>query len=371
MARARSTRARARARPVSLPGAGITDVARAARVSTATVSRVVNGNYVVAGDTRARVLEAISRLNYQPNAVARSLKKTQTKIIGFVVSDISNLHFTAMARSIEDRISGAGYNIIVCSTDGLKERESTYLTTLVGRRVDGLIVNTTGHNDAVIADLSRSLPIVLVNRRLGRGTAFRGDFVDGDNRRGARALTSHLLGLGHARIGVIAGPDNLSTGRERYRGFVEAMRAAGHRVRLDSPLKYEGDFGEQSGHDGAAALWARKPRPTALVVMNNAMALGALKYLRGAGVRVPDDVSVAAYGTIPDVELMYTQPSFVTLDPREMGVRAAELMLERLAHPTLPNREAILDTELVPGTAVRGIPRARGAAGVSPFRRGR
>jgi DNA-binding LacI/PurR family transcriptional regulator len=343
----------ARARPSPRRDAGITDVARAARVSTATVSRVVNGNYAVAGRTRARVLQAISRLNYQPNAVARSLKKTETKIIGFVVSDISNAHFTAMARSIEDRLSEAGYNIIVCSTDGIKKREATYLTTLVGRRVDGLIVNTTGHNDAMIADLSRSLPIVLVNRRIRGDAAFRGDFVDGDNRSGAQALTEHLLSLGHRRIGVIAGPRTLSTGRERYQGYLEAMRRAGHPVRRGDPFTRVGDFGEQSGYDATAAFWDAKRRPTALLVMNNAMALGALKFLRAHAVRVPDDVSVAVYGTMPDADLMYTRPSFVTLDARLMGEHAAHLMLERLAEPGLPNREAILDTELVPGTAVR------------------
>ena len=130
---------------------GIADVARAARVSTATVSRVVNGNYSVAAATKARVLRAIARLGYQPNAVARSLKVTRTKIIGFIVSDISNMHFTAMARAIEDRVSAEGYNLIVCSTDGLRERELAYLRTLMGRRVDALIINTTGCNDPLIA----------------------------------------------------------------------------------------------------------------------------------------------------------------------------------------------------------------------------
>ena len=262
---------------------GIADVARAARVSSATVSRVVNGNYSVAATTKARVLRAIARLGYQPNAVARSLKVTRTKIIGFLVSDISNLHFTAMARAIEDRISAAGYNLIVCSTDGLRERELAYLRTLMGRRVDALIINKTGLNDPHIGDISRAIPIVLVDRRIRRTVSFRGDFVGSDNRRAAALLTGHLLELGHRRIGMINGPVTLSTGRERYAGFVQAMAGRGVDAGRGYPLRYDGDFNEGSGSKGAEALLSLHPGPTALIVMNNAMLLGALKRLRSPG----------------------------------------------------------------------------------------
>ncbi len=345
--------------------ASITDVARAARVSTATVSRVVNDNYPVAGGTRARVLGAIAKLAWQPNEIARSLKTSATKIIAFVVSDISNVHFTSMARAIEDRVSAEGYNIIVCSTDGRREREAAYLTTLVSRRVDGLIINTTSSNDAMISGISRTTPVVLVSRRLRRSPGFRGDFVDSDNRRGAGVLTRHLIGLGHRRIGVLNGPQTLSTGRERYRGFVDAMRESGLAVDGDYPLRQDGDFGEESGFAGARALCSRRARPTALIVMNNAMAIGALRYLRASGIRVPRDISVAAYGGIAGAELMYTQPSIVTLDPREIGTRAGELILQRLRDPDIGNRDVIVDSQLVPGTAVRRLAGRGGCQRVS------
>ncbi len=331
---------------------GITDVARAARVSTATVSRVVNGNYSVAAGTKARVLRAIARLGYQPNAVARSLKITRTKVIGFIVSDVSNPHFTAMARAIEDRVSAEGYNLMVCSTDGLRDRELAYLRTLMSRRVDALIINATGFNDPLIAEISRTVPVVLVSRRVRRTVDFRGDFVDSDNRRAAAALTRHLLELGHRRIAVINGPLALSTGRERYAGFVQAMAEQGLAVGRDYPLRYDGDFNEGSGSAGAEALCSLRPGPTALIAMNNAMLLGALKRLRTRGTRVPADVSVAAYGSIPHVELMYTQPSFVTLDPRRLGVEASAMVLSRLADPRLGNRDVVIESELVAGNAV-------------------
>lgn len=332
----------------------IKDVAKHAEVSIATVSRVINKNYYVSPETSEKVLHAIEKLNYYPNSVARSLKNNSTMTIGFLVSDISNGYFISVIRAVEDIVSKENYNIIVCSTRDKMEEELVYLKLLMSKQVDGLVINTSGKNDDFIASLSKQMPIVLLNRKINQNI-FKGDLIDSDNMQGAYALTVHLLSLGHRKIAVINGNLAVSTGSERFAGFKKAMLEAGIEVNTDYRYRFDGDFTMDSGFKGAAKLMELEDRPTAMLSMNNAMTIGAIKYFRTNAIDVPGDISVACYGNIDNIELMYIQPSIVTLNPATIGHKIGEFMLERIKDDKLSNREFIYSPQLVPGNAVKSL----------------
>jgi len=328
----------------------IKDVAREAGVSIATISRVINQTRYVSPDIERRVRAVIEASGYYPDSVARSMRNNATSLIGFIVSDISNLHFMIIARAIEDSISLRHYNLIVCSTenDGIRERD--YLKALMSKKIAGLIINTTGKNDEYVARISREIPVTLVHRRIRHGQ-FCGDMVGFNNRKGAHDLACHLLAAGHRRIGVINGPRDISTSQERFEGWRQAMREAG--LAADPALEFFGDFTMSSGREAAELL--TKLAPTALLVMNNAMTIGVLKYLRSRRLRVPEDVSLVCFGDIDNGEIMYVQPTFVTQNPAVIGAKVAELMLERLADKGKLNREVIFESVLSEGNSVAAL----------------
>lgn len=341
-----------------MAGLTIREVARMAGVSTATVSRVINGNSRVDPAAAVRVRQAITTLGYVPNTVARSLKADKTMLVGLLISDIGNPYFSAMAKSLELLLGQQGYTLLIGSTDEGAKQEARLLDMMMGRKADGLILNTTGQNDPMIAAMSRRMPVVLVNRRV-RHAGFAGDLVDSTNREGAAALAENLLSAGHRRIGLIHGDLSLSTGLERGEGFLAALHAHGLSEGPDGYVTYQGDFSMESGMAGANCLLSG-PRPvTALAAMNNSMAMGALRHCRSHGIRIPEDVSLVAYGTLEDADLLYVRPTVVALSAREMAERAAEMLLTRMIQPDLPPRESRLNPYLVSGETV-GPP--RGAA---------
>ncbi len=329
--------------------ATIKDVAKEAQVSIATVSRVINENYYVSPDIEERVRLAIEKTGYIPDSIARSMKSNTTYLIGLLVSDISNQHFTAMARAIEDGIRGRKYNLIVCSTENDEQLEKAYIQALISKKIAGIILNTTGKNDEFIAKISRSTPISLVYRRI-RDNRFLGDLVTTNNARGTYDLTRYVLDAGHKRIGIITGFPGLSTSQERFEGCARALAEAGLAVAPEYVIP--GDFTQQAGYKAAELLMGLPAPPTAIVAFNNAMTLGAMKHLRKRGIRVPEDVSVVCYGDIDDIDLMYVQPTYVTQNPRVIGAKAAELMLSRIADGTIGNREVIFESTLCPGNSV-------------------
>jgi len=334
----------------------IKDVAKLANVSIATVSRVVNDNYNVSGKLKDRVLSAIEELKYVPNSIARSLKCDHTLTIGLVVSDISNSFFTALARSAEDIIMRKGYNLIVCSTDDNKAKESSYLQLLLEKKVDGIILNTTGKNDELITSISHNIPIALCSRKV-MNSEFIGDFVESDNIKGVMLLTKHLLDQGHKRIAVINGQQDLSTSLERFRGFKIAMEEFGISVSNDYLYNYNGNFNKSdSGEDAMKYLLALDPPPTAVITMNNELTLGVIRYCMKNNIDIPKDISICSYGEISNSDLMIVQPSYVPMDPISMGTTLAEMVIERISKiSNSSNREVRFRSTLVPGNGVAKI----------------
>ncbi len=331
----------------------IKDIAKHAGVSIATVSRVINGNYYVSPETKEKVIKALRELNYYPNSIARSLKTYSTYTIGFLVSYISNTHYTTIAKGVEEIVNEENYSLIACSTEENKERELKYLKILLSRRVDGLIINTTGENDEFIAKMSQNIPIVFVHRRI-YARDYRGDFVDFNCVQGSYDLTKHLLNLGHRKIFVINGKLSLSSGIEKFTGFVKAMSEVGIRVDDDYPYRYDGDYSVESGYQGAAHIMQMQDRPTAVVIMNNTMAMGAYRFFKNNQIKVPDEISVASFVDIENADLMYVRPCVATMNPWIVGRKAGELILDRIKGIN-NNREVIYESQVIPGDSVKPL----------------
>jgi len=310
--------------------ATIKQVAAEAEVSTATVSRVLNDSGYVSDEIRERVMNVMKRLNYQPNAVARSLKQDKTFLIGVIVPDISNPYFMGISRGIEDVVGREGFQLMFCSSDENQGKEARLLQMLQEKRVDAIVLATTGGNEKTVADLSESgLPIVLIDRKLSGEAAGTGlDLVAEDNEDGANRLVSRLLADGHRIIGVVNGPKRVSTGRERFEGVLAAMRTHGIER---APLVYNGDFSTEDGIRATRKFLETDPRPTAIVSLNNRMSLGVLLEIVHQGFRIPEDIAVASFGEVEAAPLLKS-PGLYYIDqhPYDMGQKAGEILLRRI-----------------------------------------
>lgn len=321
----------------------ITEVARKAGVSSTTVSHVLNNTRFVSEGVRTRVLEAMSELGYQPNALARSLRRGETKTIGLILPDSANQFFAEMGRAIEDAAFDNGYSVVLCNTEGDPAREQVYTDVLSKKQVDGMIFVASGVENGVKSALEGSrLPLVMVDRELN---IINADTVLTDNYQGGKLATHYLLDLGHTHIGCISGPSQVNPSAERVTGYSDAMREAG--LQFEQELICRGDFHPESGYRCAMRLLRLPDRPTALFVCNDLMAIGVLRAAAELGLRVPDDLSVIGFDNI---ELAaYTHPPLTTVaQPKQKaGQLAVDLLLERIAEQTLQARRVVLHADLV------------------------
>ncbi len=308
-----------------------------------TVSHVLNETRFVSEELRCRVLRAIEELNYQPSGVARSLRRKRTHTIGMIIPDNTNPFFAEVARGIEDASFELGYNVILCNSDGNLEKEMDYLGLLIEKRVDGLVFVSAGSNPAAIEMLSAQKIVgVIVDREIS-GLAM--DSVLTDNKRGGYQATRYLLDLGHRRIACITGPSQLTPSAERVTGYRDALQEAG--IPVDENLILAGDFQSQSGYQGMHTLLRLSPPPTAVFVCNDLMAIGALCAAHEAGLHVPQQLSIIGFDDIALAS--FTTPRLTTIaQPKyEMGLMAAEMLVERIKNKELPPRRRLLATELI------------------------
>ncbi|WP_406002959.1 LacI family DNA-binding transcriptional regulator [Streptomyces sp. NBC_00829] len=306
--------------------ASIKDVASRADVSVATVSRVLNGHPSVRPATRSRVLSAVNELGYRPNAVARSLRTDQTRTLGLVISDVLNPFFTELARSVEDEARRLGYSVIIGNADEQPDLQDHHVRTLLERRIDGLLVSPTDSGSPLILEAAHAgTPMVFVDRWIP-GVDVPGVRTDG--REAVRDLVAHLCGLGHRRLAIIAGPAVTTTGSERVEAFRDALREHG----LPLPEEYigQGDFQAASGRR-ATARFLELPRPPEVIfAADNLMVLGAMDEIRARGLRVPDDVALAAFDDIP--WFVHTDPPITAIaqPTGELGRAAVRALIERV-----------------------------------------
>ena len=305
----------------------IRDVARHAGVSTATVSRVITGSVAARPLTRARVLAAAATLGYRPSAVARSLKLRTTRTLGLLVTDIQNPYYPEIVRAVEDAALERNLAVLLCNGADDPGREETYLDLLVDRRVDGIIIASSGLQERHGAWLARrSVPVVLVN---WAAPDLRLPAILGDNRAGGRLATEHLLSLGHRRIGHLSAPARNAAAAERLDGIRAALADAG----LDpgALVVVEGDGQVAGGELAASDLLDRVPGLTGIVCYNDLTAIGAVHAVRARGLRVPADVSVIGYD---DIALSaWVDPPLTTIAQRtsEMGRWAVRRLGELIA----------------------------------------
>jgi len=322
----------------------IKDVARLADVSTATVSHVINDTRYVSDELRTRVLDAMEELDYRPNVLAQGLRGGETHTIGLIVPDNSNPFFAEVSRVVEDVGFERGYSVILCNTGDDLERERAYIDVLIAKQVDGIIFIAAGdHHEHLDVLTRRGTPLVIADRDVRQAEA---DVVLVNNERGGFEATSHLLELGHRRVGCIAGPSEATPSADRVRGYERALREAGVPVRPD--LTQQGDFRYQGGELAADRLLDRNVRPTAIFACNDLMAIGALRAIRKAGLRVPQDVSVVGYDDIPLAPAMSPALTTVAQPVEQLGSISIDLLLSRIEDGS--PREAkrvVLDTTLV------------------------
>jgi DNA-binding LacI/PurR family transcriptional regulator len=324
---------------------GLKDVARAAGVSAATVSRVLAGSALVSEETRARVQQAVSALGYKPNRVAQRLRSTtgHASLIGLIVPDIQNPFFAEMVRGVERVAERQGYMVFIGNSDEDAVRERRLLDLMRAESVAGIILPASSDIAQAVTELAAGgLPIVCVDRRVPRVAL---DTVIADNVHGARMAVDHLLRIGHRRVGYVGGRPELSTSRERLQGYQQALEE--HGVPFDASLVREGDSRQAGGRQMTADLLRLPQPPTALLVGNNLMTLGALETIHLMGLRIPDDVAIVGYDDIPWALAFHPPLTAVRQPADEIGQRAAELLLQRIDNPKRSTSIVMLQPELV------------------------
>lgn len=285
----------------------IAEIARRANVSTATVSRTLNQSGPVKAATARKVWRAVTALNYYPNSHARALVSGRSRLIGLIVSDITNPFFPELIRSFERLAADQKYDLLVTSTDYETARMTACLRRMLERKVDGVAMMTSEMDVGLIRELSRrGVPIVFMD--VGQ-VGPKMSHVSIDYANGIHQAVDHLVELGHKRIAFISGPLDLHSARTRRQAFIEGMRR--HGLTPDPRLIREGTHTAEGGEKAMGALLRLKRHPTAVAASNDWTAIGALHAIVDAGLRVPDDISIVGFDDIPLVS--YTNPALTTI----------------------------------------------------------
>jgi LacI family transcriptional regulator len=321
----------------------IKQVADLAGVSTATVSRVLDDSSGVSQELIDRVRSAVRTLDYHPNRAARNLRKRVAQTVGVVISDIQNPFFTSVVRGIEKVLVEADFVLLLCNSDEDPKREKVHLSTLKSEGVAGIILATTRSDaESYHQLLNNHTPLVGIDRTPEQLSM---DVVSVTNTRGAFTAVSHLADLGHKRIGLISGPSQLSTARERNDGYEEAVRER-HLVN-SSDLIQISDFRQTGGYKSMQTLLDLPEPPTAVLVANNLMTLGALQAIHERNLVIPDQIAVVGFDDMPWATSLQPPLSAVAQPTYELGMTAAQLLLDRLREPERPFRHVVLETLLM------------------------
>lgn len=329
----------------------IYDVAKAADVSPATVSRVFSGAPVSEALTR-RVRARALELGFVPNGVARSLRLQRSDVIALIIPDIENPFFTALARGVEDTARATGLSVVLCNSDEDVEREARYLQVATSQQMAGVVIAPASQRDTDLRPLlTKGIPVVAVDRRPHDADV---DVVMVDNRRGGQQATAHLYDSGYRRIACITGPVGASTADERLLGYTLEIQgrpgttgqvSRGAARHLHRYVR-RGDFRIDSGRVAMRSLLALEPSPDAVFVANNLMAIGAIEALSDAGISLPA-FGFVHFGDLPWTRLLTPRLSAISQPARQLGSTATQVLQERIAGRDGPTRTIVLNTELV------------------------
>lgn len=321
----------------------IKDIAKEAGVSTATISRVLNNSGYVSQDIKQQVMEVIEKLNYQPNAIARSLKQEKSRSVGIVLPDMTNPYFMQIARTIQHRCFQEGYHLLFVDTEENPDKEKEALDFLIEKRIEALILAGTGGNRERIQAIGQSgTRVILVDRRYANLTF---DTVAEDNIYAAKAAIEYLIQKRHSRIGIIHGPQSISTARERRQGALIGLEEAG--AALASDYMVEGDYTRESGMSAIRQLMALPEPPTAVFSANNEMTYGLYLGLHELGLPL-DGIEVVSFGNLEFSALFRNKLSVLMQNPQEIGGMVGELLIRRLSGDLDEIENHILVPKFVP-----------------------
>jgi DNA-binding LacI/PurR family transcriptional regulator len=321
----------------------IYDVARRANVSVATVSRVLGDNPTVQAQLRERVLEAAKELGYRPNRVARSLRVQKSSTIGLIISDIQNPFFLSVVRAVEDIAYDNSYSIFLCNSDEDPEKEKLYLNLMRDENVAGVILTPAREKRTELdRELGDDIPVVTLDRRLVGSSL---DSVLTNNLESAFELVNHLIASGHQSIGAILGVSDITTGRERREGYIQALASNG--IAFSADYVVEVIPKAENGYNAAKQLMSLPTPPSAIFIGNGQLTLGALQAIHEQNLVIPDDIAVACFDEMPWNVLVQPGITAVAQPTYELGRVAAMLLLERIENPALPVREVILKNTLI------------------------
>lgn len=318
----------------------INDVATHAGVSVATVSKVINNRYGVAAETFARVQAVIDELGYESSLVAQSLRSHRTNVIGILVADLEPFS-TELLKGAAEAIRGTGYELVIYSAGGQGREhdgwERRYLSRISGTLTDGVILVTP-----TVVDAPHAAPLVAVDPHTGPSSL---PTVDSDNLKGATMATEYLIGLGHRRIGFLAGRPDLESARLRERGYRDALSAAG--IPFDPELVRTGEYTSDPAGAAARQLLSLDPRPSAVFAANDMSAIETVRVAEAMGLSVPDDLSVVGFDNIPESAL--NSPPLTTVDQsiQRMGFEAVRLLVSLIKGESPQPQHVTLPTELV------------------------
>lgn len=335
-------------------GTTIKKIAEELGVHPSTVSRALNPTTrgLIGKETSERIERAAKKLGYYPNAAAASLRTGRSKLIGVFLPDISNPVFSPILSGIAEVTSDAGFATIVADVGSEARSQTELMFELVARRVEGLVLATVSRNDDLVQQcMNERLPVVLVNRA---ESLMRVSSVTSDDVHGMRLAIEHLHGLGHRRIGHLAGPQHLSTGFLRSNGFKEAVATLGIDP-ADAPIVESSAYTRPAGAAAMHALRELRPDLTAVVASNDLVALGAYDALRDVGLSVPDDISVVGHNDMPLVDMVHPPLTTIRISHRELGREAARLLMSEINHDGSARRSIVLAPELVVRSSTRKV----------------
>jgi len=326
--------------------ATIKDIAKAAKVSRSTVSRVLNDSGYVKEETRVRVLAVMEELNYSPSAIARSLSNKRSNTIGVVVPDINNPFFAEMLKGVPRVADEEGYRLLLVDSDENNEKEQLALQALKEQRIEGLLIVATPAKEKKSLEhlrwmRSHHIPVVLLDGHV-KYDEFDGVFID--HYQGAHQATLALIEAGHKRIGIMTGKLSSRPAMERLRGFQDAM-AERKMKSFDQDILF-GDYGHEKSYQLTKELLTREDRPTALFISSNQMVLGMLRAVSELGLSIPQDLAFIGFDRLETLNLIGMNCSTVDAHTVEVGELAMKRLIQRLDNEKLKTAHRVLQPDL-------------------------
>ncbi|MCC6147905.1 MAG: LacI family DNA-binding transcriptional regulator [Anaerolineaceae bacterium] len=317
------------------------DVAKYAGVSIATVSRTLSNQMVVHPDTRARVMDAIEKLEYIPNSLAQGLASKRSYVLGLIIPDIINPFFSYVARGCEDSCRARNYDLAIYSVDSQEQEETGFYRLLRARHVDGLILANTVVSGEALPQFIHDIPRVYVDHA---SSITEDDCICVENRAGAQMVAEYLLENGHRHMAIVSGFPNSFAGAARLEGFKSTL--TDHGFELPDEFIVKGGFDPSEGVKAADFLMTLDSPPTAIFASNDMLAIGVLRGLQSMGYKVPADVSLVGFGDLPIGEFVSPSLTTVFVDKFELGAQAVDLLLSRIEQPSAEPQKISLPVRL-------------------------